>query len=190
MSGQKEMPRWAAIIFLIIGAYIVAISLGVLPYGTPLRRGRAIFDDPQHWQVTSFGSAFFCAGLVVAFAKSKHWFVTLLRATTFAAFLIPMCWIVFYSGRISTPFMVIWAIPLALGTVGAVLGMLHETGLFKNPFQPDKSSTDAGDPIRVAETYLAHGRTAQALDVLNSAMRNFPSRAVEFQRKIDEIRRS
>jgi hypothetical protein len=188
MSSQKEMPRWASIIFLIMGAYIVAISLGVLPYGPPIRRGRAIFDDPLHWQITSIGVAFFGAGILVAFSKSKHWIATIFRVTTVAAFLTPMCWFVFFSGVLSTPMKILWAIPLTLGTVGAVLGLLQEAGLFRNPFQPNNTSTSPVDPIKQAETYLAYGRTAQALDVLNSAMRHTPSRAVEFQKKIDEFR--
>lgn len=189
MSRQKEMPRWASVLFLMIGAYIVAISLGVLPEGTPLRNARrAIFDNAQHWQVTSLGFAFFSGGIVVAFSKSKHWLLAMVRVATAVSFLTPMYWIVFASGVMSTPFKIIWAIPLVLGTAGAVLGMLQEAGLINITSQAGKLPSGGADPIREAETYLAYGRTAQAVDVLNAAMRHSPSRAAEFQRKIDEIR--
>lgn len=171
-----------------IGAYIIAISLGVLPYGTPLRSSsRAIFDDPQRWQITCFGIAFFCAGIVSAFSKSKHWLVSMVRITLVASFLTPMYWIFVYSDRVSTPFKIIGAIILTLGLVGVVLGLLKEVGILNIGSQPDKSSTSTVDPIRQAETYLAYGRKTQALEVLNYARNHNPSRAVEFQKKIDEI---
>jgi hypothetical protein len=64
------------------------------------------------------------------------------------------------------------------------------SGFFKITFQAEKPSVTATDPIRDAELYLSYGRTAQAIDILNSAIRHTPSRTAEFQMKIDEIKMS
>lgn len=186
MSRPKEMPRWASFFFLIIGAYIVAISLGLLPY-TSRSKGRAIFDDPQHWQVTSFGIAFFCAGIAIAFSKSRHWLLSIVGVILVASLVAPLCWVAFHSGVVSAPMKILWAIILAIGSIGAVLGILRKAGLLKNRFPTVESSANMTDPIREAELYLAYGRTAQAIDVLKAAIRHTPSRSAEFQMKIDEI---
>ena len=72
MAVPKVLPRWFPLPFLIAGAYIVLLSLGLLPYA-PSGRRQAVFDSPQHWQVTSIGVAFFCAGISIILANRGRW---------------------------------------------------------------------------------------------------------------------
>jgi hypothetical protein len=73
---NQQMPHWVAFIFLLLGAYIILLSLGVLPY-IPSKRKRGVFHSPQHWQITSIGVAFFCADIAIAFGNRRHWLLTL-----------------------------------------------------------------------------------------------------------------
>lgn len=55
--------RWA--LFVIAGGtglFIIGAYAGIY-YWPPIRRCRAIFCDPNHWQILSIGIAFLCAGL-------------------------------------------------------------------------------------------------------------------------------
>lgn len=51
------------------GLFTILSYAGVI-YWPPIRRCRAIFCDPYHWQVFSFGLAFWCAGF--AFFIPEH----------------------------------------------------------------------------------------------------------------------
>ena len=53
-----------------IGLFIIGAYFG-LYYWPPVRRCRAIFCDPYHWQILAIGIAFFCAG--VTFLIPKEW---------------------------------------------------------------------------------------------------------------------
>jgi Tfp pilus assembly protein FimV len=79
------------------------------------------------------------------------------------------------------------AIIVSVGVLGAVAGILQNAGLLNNTFQSDKTLASSGDPLRDAESYLAYGRKAQAIDILNTAIQRTPSRAAEFRKKISEI---
>jgi hypothetical protein len=46
------------------GLFIVLQYFGVIP-ASPGRRCRAIFCEPDHWQVLCFGLSFLCAGLAI-----------------------------------------------------------------------------------------------------------------------------
>ena len=183
MTSRKAVPRWFPVIFLLLGAYIVLISLDVLPY-SPSTRKRAVFDNPQHWQITSLGVAFFCAGLSMLVAQRGRWLPVFVGTVFLAAFLVPMVWFVYFSGVPSLPMRVLFTVPLALGGAGAVLGLVRTA--------QGKSTTVslADDPVMEANVFLAHGRTAQAQAVLLQAMQRDPARAAEFQRKLEEIRRA
>ena len=59
----KDRPLWAALIC--IPALVLILSyFGIIPW-TPLRRCRAVFCDPYHWQVLVIKIAFLCAGLAL-----------------------------------------------------------------------------------------------------------------------------
>lgn len=53
-----------------IGAFNIGAYLG-LYYWPPIRRCKAIFCDPYHWQILAIGTAFFCAGL--AYLIPQRW---------------------------------------------------------------------------------------------------------------------
>lgn len=183
MTSRKAAPRWFPVIFLLLGAYIVLISLGVLPYSPSIRR-RAVFDNPQHWQITSLGVAFFCAGLSMLVAQRGRWLPVFVGTVFLAAFLVPMVWFVHFSGVLGLPMRILFTVPLALGGAGAVFGLVRTA--------QGKSTTLslADDPVMDANVLLAYGRTAQAQAVLLQAMQRDPARAAEFQSKLEEIRRA
>ena len=60
-------------LFIVIGGtglFIIGSYLGLFHW-PPIRRCRAIFCDPYHWQILAIGIAFFCAGL--AYLIPKAW---------------------------------------------------------------------------------------------------------------------
>jgi hypothetical protein len=182
MAAPKIVPPWFPWLFVIVGAYIVLLSLGLLPYA-PNPRRRAFFDSPQHWQITCFGIAFFCAGLSLIVANRGRWLPALVGTVTMAALIAPMAWFFYFSGAVGLPMQLVASIPLAIGAAGAVFGVVR-TAQGKSP-----TVGVARDPVHDAEVLIAHGRTAQARAVLLDAMRRNPSRAAVFQRKLDEIHR-
>lgn len=99
---QREMPRWMALPFLAVGLFIVLLSLGVIE-AQPRTSHWAIFDTPQHWQVTSI-----VIGLVLL-----------------PAFFAPLIWLFYLSGMIELPIRILASIPLGLGAAGAVEGFIQ-----------------------------------------------------------------
>lgn len=118
------MPRWVALIFVFLGAYIILLSLGVLPY-TPPTRGTAIFAGPEHWQISSIGVAFCCAGIAIAFGKQQHWLLILNGMILLPAFAAPVFWGLLFSGRVSLPLQVFGCVVMGLGLAGAVFGLMR-----------------------------------------------------------------
>lgn len=53
-----------------------------------------------------------------------------------------------------------------------------------------KTLSNSKDPIQKADVYLAYGRSSQAQQVLNAAILRYPSRAIEFKTKLEEIKRN
>src|SRR5262245_47854872 len=99
MAVPRAVPLWFALLFLIFGAYIIVVSLGLLPYTyMPSLRRRALFDSPQHWQVTSFGIAFFCAGASIILANRGRWLPALAGTVLLVASVAPMAWLLYLSG--------------------------------------------------------------------------------------------
>lgn len=187
MSSQKEMPRWVSIIFLIMGAYIVAISLGALPYGPPLRRSRAIFDDPQHWQITSFGIAFICAGIVIAFRDTRSWLLNINLIVLVPSLIAPIISLVYFHSS-SLPMQVWLSFILFISVLITVAYLLSSRMHLKKPPVIALGEDPAEDPLHDAEVQLSWGRTEQAEAILEKAMQSYPSRMAEFQRKLRKIR--
>lgn len=46
-------------------------SFGILP-AAPVSRRRAVFDSPDHWQITALGLAFLLAGVSVAVPERRY----------------------------------------------------------------------------------------------------------------------
>jgi len=124
LAITTPVPRWFPYPFMLIGAYIVLISMGLLPYVSASRK-RGIFDSPEHWQITSIGLAFFCAGASLLMARAPRWLALLLGAITLPSFLAPMVWLIYFSGRLTWPEQVLFSAPLLLGSAGMLWGMVR-----------------------------------------------------------------
>lgn len=77
MHNPSDHYRWSARLALCaivggVGLFLILSYLGVIdwPLLHPARR-RALFNDPQHWQILSIGVAFLCAGL--CFVIPSYW---------------------------------------------------------------------------------------------------------------------
>ena len=71
---------WLFIVIGGTGLFIIGSYLGFY-YWPPIRRCKAIFCDPYHWQILAFGIAFFCAGLAYLIPKEWKRLVNLIAAT-------------------------------------------------------------------------------------------------------------
>lgn len=121
---QREMPRWMALPFLAVGLFIVLLSLGVIE-AQPRTSHRAIFDTPHHWQVTSIGIAFACAGLSLFAGQRRRWLSIVIGLVLLPAFFAPLIWLFYLSGMIELPIRILASIPLGLGAAGAVAGFIQ-----------------------------------------------------------------
>ncbi len=182
MAVSRVIPRWFPLPFLILGAYIVLLSLGLLPYA-PSHKRPAVFDSPQHWQITSIGIGFFCAGISLAIANRGRWLPAVVGTVVMVALVTPMVWFFYFSGVVELPIRFFASIPLVAGLAGTIFGLVR-TAQGKSPI-----AGIARDPAGDADTLLAYGRTAQARALLRDAMKRDPSRAAEFQRKLEKIDR-
>ncbi len=182
MTSEKHLPRWVLWAFLLLGGYIVLLSLDVLPYMSRTSK-RGLFETPHHWQITSLGVAFACAGLSMLVLKRGRLLRVLVGAVFLTSFLAPMGWFVYFSGVLSLPQQMLASIPLLLGGAGALFGLVRTA--------QGKSSVVAlaDDPVQDAEVLLAYGRKAQAQAVLRRAMQRHPARAAQLQQRLDEIGR-
>lgn len=85
----EPSPRGRLLICLLagsLGLFIILLYAGILPW-RPRGRCRAIFCDPYHWQVLSFGITFLCASLSVVIPR--HWkAVGMLCSTTLVVSLV------------------------------------------------------------------------------------------------------
>ncbi|WP_050415841.1 hypothetical protein [Azoarcus sp. CIB] len=114
MTNERKVPRWLPLFFVVIGVYVVLLSLGVIP-DLPHSKKQGLFATPHHWQITSFGVAFLCAGVSAAFPDRRHWLLFLNHTVLLVAFLAPTTWVLFFSGAVSRPMQIFGGIPLVIG---------------------------------------------------------------------------
>jgi hypothetical protein len=79
--------------------------------------------------------------------------------------------------------------------VAMILGKFMDRTLGGKLFPPPKVSvggtpTDEVDPLMEAEVYVAYGRKAQAIEVLEEAIRLQPDRRKEFESRVRELKGS
>ena len=122
MTNERKVPRWLPLLFVLIGVYVVLLSLGVIP-DLPGSKKQGLFATPHHWQITSFGLAFLCAGISAAFPNRRHWLLFLNHTVLLIAFLAPTTWVLFFSGAVNRPMQIFGGIPLVIGAVGGLLGL-------------------------------------------------------------------
>ena len=179
MARQELPDRVAAPLLMSVGAAIVLLHLGVIPY-TSGSGGSAMFDGAHPWQILCIGLSFFCAG--AAFALKKRRLLQAINWLVFVASFFGVAgWMLFYSGHVSLPFQVVGGIVLAVAGLGAVMGL--------RDWQRNASAAAKAppDPIAEAEVYLAYGRRAQAEAILQQAIKSDPVRAAEFRARLEVI---
>lgn len=181
MRSRRVAPRWVCFLLIAVGAYIVLLSLGVIPY-VPSGRRRALFPTPHHWQVTSFGIAFIASGVAVAFPRSRHPWRLLIAAVTAVSFLAPLGWMVCASPMPLHERIVLGAF-VGIFTIFTAALVTYQR-LTGKPFDPT-----ALDPLEAARILRMHGRNEQAEAVLQRAIWEEPSRREEFERAIEVARR-
>lgn len=126
MARNQLDARWAALTFVVIGAFIVLLSLDVIPYDPNLvRRRSTIFQDPHHWQITSFGLAFLFLGLQVFMNGRKGVLPFLCALIMLPSFIAPLVWFFYFSGVVGLGMQIVASFPLLLGGAGAVMGLIR-----------------------------------------------------------------
>ena len=179
MNSNREIPKWALYAFLLIGAYIILISLDIIHY-TPSGRKRAIFETPHHWQITSIGIAFFFIGLSFLLEKSHLAIRLFVGLTILISFCTPMAWVLFYSGKVDLLMQIFGGFCLACGLLGGFGGLIQTV-------RGKSANYISGDPITDADYYVQYGRKNQAIGLLRRAAKNMPDKAALYLAKIAEI---
>jgi hypothetical protein len=183
LNSNREIPKWALYAFLSVGAYIILLSLDIIHY-TPSGRRRGIFTTPHHWQVTSFGVAFFCVGLSFLLEKTHIIIRLLIGSTLLLSFCIPIFWVLFYSEQVGLLMQIFGGFCLACGFFGALAGLI-QTARGKSA-----NFNFGADPLAYADYYLSYGRREQATELLKRAAKDKPDKAALFLKRIEEIQSS
>jgi hypothetical protein len=183
MKPYKELPKWIAFLFICIGAYIVLISLDIIPYNVDYARSkRAVFKDPHHWQITCIGAAFLFTGFQIFMGNQNKRLSFMNGLVILPCFLVPMIWFLYFSGAVGLALQLIGSIPLFLGGAGAIYGLIRTA-------QGKSSIVNSHyDPIAEAKIYASYGRTAQARQVLNAALKKYPERADEIKQSLEKLK--
>lgn len=186
----QDNTRLPAVLFMAMGSFIVAISLGWidLPEQTSIRRSRGLFDHPRHWQVTSFGLCFFTAGVSLYFQQHRNFLLTLLRTTCALTLIVPMCWLLYFSGK--APALMQWAFGFILLMTGSLAAFFvwyekRYPGRIRDLDAPDEPE----DPVVQARPLLHYGHHEKARELLQGAIHKHPAGAPEFRRMLDSLPR-
>jgi hypothetical protein len=179
VNSSREIPKWALYAFLLIGAYIILISLDIIHY-VPSTRKRAIFSSPHNWQITSIGIAFFFLGLAFLFEKAHLLIRLFVGSTILLSFCTPVVWFLFYSNEVNLLMQIFGGFCLACGFFGGLAGLIQTARGKSADFVVD-------DPITNADYYVKYGRKNQAIELLSRAAKNKPDKAALYLAKIAEI---
>lgn len=96
-------------------------------------------------------------------SNRRRWLSILLGAFLLIAFMSVMVWFFYFSGRVDLPMQVVASIPLALGSVGGLLGLIRTA-------QGKPSTTmPVCNPEDDAGTLAAYGRTVQAEAIMQKS---------------------
>jgi hypothetical protein len=174
---RRTFPRWAALLFIGLGAYILLLSLGIIEAhpGPGARRG--LLPSPRDWAVGVFGLALVGIGLGIAFPMAPRRWLRLSRAIAALAFIAAMTKFIYFSG-LPVEEQWLFSVPLAVAVLVALWAKAKGLKII-----PDL------DPLEAARVLRQHGRTEQADAVLQRAIREQPWRAAELQRALDIARR-
>ena len=175
---RRTPPRWAALAFLLIGGYVLLLSLGIVEAHPRPGARRALLASPQHGAVTLFGLALISMALNIGFPMAPKRWRKLSSAFGGLAFITAMLWLIWFTGM-PTEQKLLFSAPLALVLVGVV--WIKVSGVETIPDL---------DALEAARVLRQHGRPEQAEAVLLRAIRDEPWRAEELQRALEIARRS
>jgi hypothetical protein len=170
---RRTFPRWAALLFIGLGTYILLLSLGIIEAHPRPGARRGLLASPQHGAVSLFAVALICIGFNIAFPMAPKRWLRLNGAFAGLVFLVSMAWLIGFAG-LPIEEKLLFSVPVAI----AVIGMAW--ALFKG--SPSVLDLDALEAARILRQ---HGRPEQADAVLRRALREQPWRAAELQRALD-----
>lgn len=173
----RTPPRWAALAFLLVGVYVLLLSLGVIEAHPRPGARRGLIASPQHGAVTLFGLALICFAVTIGFPMAPKRWLKRIGALGGSAFIAALLWFI---GSVNMPAAekAIFSAPLVLA--GAIALWAKVTGAETIPDL---------DALEAARVLRQHGRPEQADAVLLRAIREQPWRAEELQRALDIARR-
>lgn len=174
---RRTPPRWAALALLLVGGYVLLLSLGIVEAHPRPGARRGLLPSPQHGAVTLFGLALISMALNIGFPMAPKRWLKLNGALGGLAFVTAMLWFIWFTGM-PTEQKLIFSAPLALVLVGAV--WIRVAGVETIPDL---------DALEAARVLRRHGRPEQAEAVLLRAIQEQPWRAAELQRALDVSRR-
>ncbi|HEY8881351.1 MAG TPA: hypothetical protein VIN03_27535 [Roseateles sp.] len=174
---RRTPPRWLALALLLVGGYVLLLSLGFVEAHPRPGARRALLASPRHGSVTLFGLALLSFALNIGFPMAPKRWLKLSSAFGGLAFVTAMLWFIWFTGM-PTEHKLLFSAPLALVLVGAV--WIKVAGVETIPDL---------DALEAAQVLRQHGRPEQADEVLLRAIRDQPWRAEEFQRALEIARR-
>jgi len=174
---HRTPPRWAALAFLLVGGYVLLLSLGIVEFHPRPGARRALLASPQHGSVTLFGLALISFALNIAFPMAPKRWLKLNGALGGLAFMAAMLWFIWFTGM-PTVEKLLFSTPLAIALIG--IAWVKLTGAETIPDL---------DALEAAQVLRRHGRPEQAEAVLLRAIRDQPWRAEELQRALEIARR-
>jgi hypothetical protein len=174
---RRTPPRWTALAFLLLGGYVLLLSLGIVEAHPRPGARRGLLPSPQHGAVTLFGLALISMALNIGFPMAPKRWLKLNGVLGGLALMVSMLWFIWFTG-LPTPEKLLFSTPLALAL--AVIVWVKAAGV---ETLPDL------DALEAAEVLRRHGRPEQAKAVLQRAIQEQPWRAAELQRALDITRR-
>lgn len=174
---RRRPPRWAALAFLLIGTYVLLLSLGIVEAHPRPGARRGLLPSPQHGALTLFGLALISVALNIAFPMAPKRWLKLNGAFGGLAFIAALLWLIGFTGM-PTVEKLLFSMPLAIALIAIVWAKLAGVETI-----PDL------DALEAAEVLRRHGRPEQADEVLLRAIREEPWRAEELRRALEIARR-
>lgn len=174
---RRTPPRWAALALLLLGGYVLLLSLGIVEAHPRPGARRGLLPSPQHGAVTLFGLALVSMALNIGFPMAPRRWLKLNAAFGGLAFMAAMLWFIWFTGLPAAE-KLLFSAPLALAL--AVIVWVKVAGV---ETVPDLDALEAAAVLR------RHGRPEQADEVLLRAIREEPWRAEELRRALEMARR-
>lgn len=174
---RRTPSRWAALGFLLVGGYVLLLSLGIVEAHPRPGARRGLLPSPEHGAVTLFGLALISFAINIGLPTAPRRWLKLNGTLGGLAFITAMLWFVWFTGM-PTEYKLLFSAPLALVLVA--VAWIKAAGVETIPDL---------DALEAARVLRQHGRREQAEAVLRRAIQEQPWRADELQRALDITRR-